>query len=115
MTEKTVDTEVFNQLKANTGHEFVVELVETFMEEAPIMLAELRAARLDSDAGRFRRAAHSLKSNANTFGAYQLAALARDLEMRGLDTDVERDQLALVALEAEQSNVLVALKVLCHA
>ena len=37
------------------------------------------------DAERFRRAAHSLKSNSNTFGALALGALARELELGGLD------------------------------
>ena len=45
------------------------------------MLAELRAARAAADADRFRRAAHSLKSNSHTFGALGLGALARDLEL----------------------------------
>ena len=51
------------------------------------MLAELRAARAEGNAERFRRAAHSLKSNGNTFGAVKLAALAREFELKGLDAD----------------------------
>ena len=51
------------------------------------MLAELRSARAAGDAERFRRAAHSLKSNSNTFGALALGALARELELNGLDAD----------------------------
>ena len=46
--------------------------------------AAQRSRRRD-DADRFRRAAHSLKSNSNTFGALRLAALARELELNGLD------------------------------
>ena len=77
-----------------TGAEFVGELVDTFLEEAPGMLAELRSARADGNAERFRRAAHSLKSNGNTFGALSLAALARELELKGLDADPARDEAA---------------------
>ena len=51
------------------------------------MLAELRARSRNGDAERFRRAAHSLKSNSNTFGALTLGALARELELGGLDAD----------------------------
>ena len=51
------------------------------------MLAELRSARAAGDAERFRRAAHSLKSNSNTFGALALGAQARALELKGLDAD----------------------------
>ena len=49
------------------------------------MLAELRRALAAGEAEPFRRAAHSLKSNANTFGALALGALARELELGGLD------------------------------
>ena len=58
---------------------------QTFLEEAPAMLAELRDALAAGDADTFRRAAHSLKSNSHTFGALALGALARDLELGGLD------------------------------
>ena len=56
------------------GAEFAAELVATFLDEAPGMVAELKAAAAGGDADAFRRAAHSLKSNASVFGA---AALGR--------------------------------------
>ena len=77
MTSTAIDLAVFNELQATAGEDFVAELVDTFLEEAPQMFRELRAALRDGDAERFRRAAHSLKSNAHTFGATRLAALAR--------------------------------------
>ena len=76
------------------------------------MLAELRGARADGDAERFRRAAHSLKSNGNTFGAVSLAAQARELELKGLDAEPTRDAAALAALEAEYARAAAALKAL---
>ena len=39
-----------------------------------VRLAELRAAQAAASAERFRRAAHSLKSNSHTFGALRLGA-----------------------------------------
>ncbi|HEX6020077.1 MAG TPA: Hpt domain-containing protein [Burkholderiaceae bacterium] len=82
-----VDRAVFSELQATAGAEFVVELVDTFLEEAPQMIAELRAAQAAGVAERFRRAAHSLKTNANTFGATALGAKARELELGGLPGD----------------------------
>ena len=110
MSENPIDPAVYAELKATTGPEFVVELVNTFLDEAPAMLAELRSARTAGDADRFRRAAHSLKSNANTFGALRLAALARELELKGLDAEPARDQAALTGLEAEYGAAAAALK-----
>ena len=112
MNEKPIDLAVYTELQATTGAEFVAELVDTFLEEAPGMLAELRKARADGSAERFRRAAHSLKSNANTFGAVSLAAQARELELKGLDAEPTRDAAALMALEAEHARAVAALKAL---
>ena len=109
MNENPIDQAVYSELQATTGVEFVAELVDTFLEEAPGMLAELRSARADGNAERFRRAAHSLKSNANTFGAVSLAALARELELKGLDIEPARDEAALAALEAEHTRTAAAL------
>jgi HPt (histidine-containing phosphotransfer) domain-containing protein len=87
MNPSPIDRAVFDELKDTAGADFVVELVGTFLEEAPQMLAELRAALAAGSAERFRRAAHSLKTNAQTFGAAALGAKARELELGGLPAD----------------------------
>jgi HPt (histidine-containing phosphotransfer) domain-containing protein len=115
MSESAIDKTVYAQLQDTAGAEFAAELVDTFLEEAPRMLAELRTARADSHVERFRRAAHSLKSNSNTFGASKLAALARALELKGLDPVPDRDADALAALEAEFARAATALKDLRNA
>ena len=112
MSAKPIDPGVYAELKATMGPEFVVELVDTFLDEAPGMLVELRAARVEGDADRFRRAAHSLKSNANTFGAIGLAGRARELELKGLDAVPALDEAALTAVEAEYAAAAAALKAL---
>jgi histidine phosphotransfer protein HptB len=101
-----IDSGTFAELQANAGAEFVCELVDTFAEEAPQILAEMRAALADGAAERFRRAAHSLKSNANTFGASRLAELARALELGGLPSSAG----AVDAVAAELALSLAALK-----
>ena len=79
-----IDPHTFDELQAHAGADFVLELVETFADEAPHLLAELRAALASQAAERFRRAAHSLKSNSSTFGATRRAAMAPELELGGL-------------------------------
>src|SRR5258706_14126302 len=100
MDDSVIDRAVYAELEDTAGAEFVAELVNTFLEEAPGMLAELRSARAENHAERFRRAAHSLKSNGSTFGALRLAALARELELKGLDPDRPPAKTTLAALEA---------------
>jgi HPt (histidine-containing phosphotransfer) domain-containing protein len=90
MTTPTIDPATFAELQQTAGADFVVELVGTFFEEAPQMLAELRAALAAGSAERFRRAAHSLKTNANTFGALVLGGVARELELGGLPVDARQ-------------------------
>ena len=114
MEEAVIDPNTFAELQDSAGAEFVTELVGTFLEEAPGMLAELRNARAMADAERFRRAAHSLKSNGHTFGALALGAMARELELKGLDADPARDAAALDALDAAYADVAAALTELSH-
>jgi HPt (histidine-containing phosphotransfer) domain-containing protein len=109
MSDPTIDLATFRELQETAGAEFVGELVGTFLEEAPVMLADLRASLAAGDADRFRRAAHSLKSNSNTFGAHALGALAKDLELSGLATVAGRGPLALDPVAAEYGKVAAAL------
>ena len=115
MTQPTIDSATFDELKETAGAEFVNELVDTFLAEAPLMLADLRSALAAGDADRFRRAAHSLKSNSLTFGALTLGAMARDLELGGLDPVRQANAQPLDALAQEYARVAAALKELRNA
>jgi histidine phosphotransfer protein HptB len=110
MDAGVIDTTTYAELQEAAGAEFVADLVGTFLEEAPGMLADLRSARAAADDERFRRAAHSLKSNSHTFGALALGALARELELRGLQADPARDAAALDALDAAYARAAAALR-----
>jgi HPt (histidine-containing phosphotransfer) domain-containing protein len=113
MPSPTIDRATFEALKETTGAEFALELVDTFLEEAPEMLDDLRASLAAQDADRFRRAAHSLKSNSNTFGALTLGAMARELELSGV-SKIDRGGKPLDALAEEYSRVAAALNELRH-
>jgi len=108
----TIDTETFGALRDTTGGDFVRELIDTFLTEAPSMLADLRDSLATGDADRFRRAAHSIKSNANTFGALTLGTLARDLELSGVVQVRSRGPSPLADVEAEYLRVGAALAAL---
>ena len=104
--EPVIDPHAFGELQANAGADFVTELVDTFAEEAPMIVAELRSALADGSAERFRRAAHSLKSNSSTFGATHLADLARALEIGALPADAA----GIDALAGELEATVVVLR-----
>jgi HPt (histidine-containing phosphotransfer) domain-containing protein len=108
--QDAIDLAVFRELQDTAGAEFVTELVDTFLDEGPVMLAELRVARAAADGDRFRRAAHSLKSNSMTFGATTLGALARALELKGLDAAPAADEAAIAAIEVAYADAAAMLQ-----
>jgi HPt (histidine-containing phosphotransfer) domain-containing protein len=75
-----IDQTAFEELKQISGEDFINELIEVFLDDAPIMIQNMQSALDSKDVESFRRNAHSMKSNANTFGATELGALAKELE-----------------------------------
>lgn len=84
-----IDRSVLDGLSETVGEDFMGELIDTFLEEAPRMIAEMEQALSAGDSDKFRRAAHSLKSNANTFGALDLAEKAKELEYMARENDLD--------------------------
>ena len=109
MTPPTIDTATFDELKTTAGADFVRELVDTLLVEAPLMLDEMRTALSERSVERLRRAAHSLKSNGMTFGALELAASARDLEVRAAEIVASGDATPLDALAQRYAAAATAL------
>lgn len=85
----TIDQATFNELKQMAGADFINELIDAFLDDAPAMISQMQAALETKDVESFRRNAHSLKSNANTFGAMELAGLAKELELMAKETNLE--------------------------
>lgn len=115
MAEDTIDVATLKSLQETAGADFVAELATTFFEEAPQMLATLRAAHAARDREIFRRTAHSLKSNSLTFGATRLAEISRALELDAGSVIARGDSAPLGALADEYARVADALAELTHA
>jgi len=84
-----IDKNTFNELKQMSGDDFINELIDAFLDDAPNMISNMQAALAAKDVESFRRNAHSMKSNANTFGAIELGALAKELEMMGRENNLD--------------------------
>jgi signal transduction histidine kinase/DNA-binding response OmpR family regulator len=78
-----VDSAVLDRLAESMGGDdaFVAELTEQFVGDSPELVAAARRGLESGDADEVRRAAHTLKTNAATFGANQLADRSRELEL----------------------------------
>jgi HPt (histidine-containing phosphotransfer) domain-containing protein len=81
MTE-AVDDRALAALSQATGDDpaFLAELIDTYLSDAPDLLGAMSAALAAGEAPALRRAAHTLKSNSETFGAHRLADLCRRME-----------------------------------
>ena len=88
MTVSLIDEAAYAELRDTVGDDFAAELLDTFLAEAPGMLDALRETAAAQDGDGFRRASHSIKSNATTFGAVMLADIARRLELEGADASM---------------------------
>jgi HPt (histidine-containing phosphotransfer) domain-containing protein len=83
---------------------FLAEMIDTYLADSPQLLDNLRQAVAAGNAELLRRAAHSLKSNSEGFGATNLAAIARRLEdlAKGGITDGATALLAEATAEYER-------------
>ena len=109
MSDSPIDRATFDELAQSAGADFARELAGTFLADAPTMLAALRAAFERGDVIAFRRTAHSLKSNAQTFGASSLGTKAKALETTPLDAVRSAGGTPLDDLEREYARAAAAL------
>jgi len=84
-----IDKATFEELTQMAGADFINELIDAFLDDAPNMIGQMQTAVAAKDFESFRRNAHSLKSNANTFGATELGALAKELEFMGKENNLD--------------------------
>ncbi len=80
-----LDPAALRNLLSMLGGEFsyLEELIDSFLEDAPQLLAELDRFVTSRDPDGVRRVAHSLKSNGADFGATTFSDLCKELEMIG--------------------------------
>jgi PAS domain S-box-containing protein len=76
------DTAALESLRELGGDDFLAEVIETFLADAPTLLGTLRRSLHEEDADELRRAAHTLKSNGFTLGVERFADLCQELERR---------------------------------
>jgi HPt (histidine-containing phosphotransfer) domain-containing protein len=109
MTElqSPLDNAVLAELRASVGDdpEFVAELIDDFLADAPTQLDALREAAGSGDANAAMRAAHTLKGNSRTFGAGSLASLCQDAEAAAGAGDLNAVLSRLDGIDAEWRRV----------
>jgi CheY-like chemotaxis protein len=107
-----VDAAVLARLAESMGGDdaFVAELIEQFVTDSPTLVAGARKGLETGDAEEVRRAAHTLKSNAATMGANELADRSRRLELAAKAGELEGGAASLDAVAEELERVHAALR-----
>jgi HPt (histidine-containing phosphotransfer) domain-containing protein len=85
----TLDASAVESLRDLGGNEFVAEVIDTFLSDAPALVATLRTTYEQGHADGLRRAAHTLKSKGQTFGAGRFSKLCRELELRARSDELD--------------------------
>ena len=110
MPSLIIDPVVFEMLKESAGEDFIGELIQTYLTDAPQQIAKLREALAQNNPEVFRRVAHSIKSSSANFGAARVVELARDLEMAGRANALDGAAALIVRLEEEYRQAAQALQ-----
>lgn len=95
------------------GADFLVELIDVYLDDTPTRLAQLRQALDGGDAETMTREAHTLKSSSANVGAMALSALAQQVELAGRNgrTDCVAGEIGrMSAIFARVKAILEALR-----
>lgn len=109
-----IDSKALQSLRDMAGEnasEMLVEVIDSYLEDAPKLLHAISTAIAQGDAAALRQATHTLNSTSATLGATTLSKFCKDLEATGRAGTVEGASERLPQLAAESERVKAALQV----
>jgi two-component system, sensor histidine kinase and response regulator len=77
------------------------QIIQSYLDDAPTQIAQIRASFAAGDIEGMMRAAHSMKSTSQTLGAVRVGELAREIEAIGRAQTIEGCQAILAELERQ--------------
>jgi PAS domain S-box-containing protein len=107
-----LDAGALQSLRDLGGEEFLGEVIDAFLADAPELLATLRRSLDEGASEELRRAAHTLKSNGATLGAEEFTELCRSLEQRAKDGELDGASELVDRIEQEYGPLRDALAAL---
>jgi PAS domain S-box-containing protein len=107
-----LDDDALKNLRELGGEDFLAEVIDAFLADAPGLLVTVRRSLEDGSNEELRRAAHTLKSNGATLGAEAFAELCRTLEQRAKTGELEGASELVDQIEAEYRPLEEALSAL---
>jgi CheY-like chemotaxis protein len=113
--ELSLEAAALQSLRDLGGAEFLAEVVDVFLADAPALITSLRSSLERHDTEELRRAAHTLKSNGSTLGASAFAESCRAIEqcakdgrLDGVPQLVDRTEHEYRALQAALASLASA-------
>lgn len=102
---------MLGELRESVGDdpEFLAELIDDFLADAPAQLEALRQAATSGDATSAMRAAHTLKGNSRTFGARELASTCQEAEAAATAGELDAVLARVDEIDGEWGRVRAAL------
>ena len=97
----SLEASALQNLRDLGGVEFLTEVVDVFLADAPALMASLRSSLERGDTEELRRAAHTLKSNGSTLGAVAFAKLCHTVEQHARDGVLDGVSELVVQIEQE--------------
>jgi CheY-like chemotaxis protein len=97
----SLDDGALQNLRDLGGDDFLGEVIDAFLADAPDLIATLRRSLAEQSNEELRRAAHTLKSNGATLGAESFSELCRTLEHSAKTGDLEGAPQLVDGIEQE--------------
>jgi HPt (histidine-containing phosphotransfer) domain-containing protein len=113
MPENVIDPEAWEKLKSTTEPAFLADLIDTYLIDSPVLIEQMSIGIATGEIELVQRAAQALRANSLSFGALQVAAAARELELitrSGTLDGAESEQKAIEKAYAQFYPALVELK-----
>ena len=109
---EVLDQGALDNLIAMVGDdpEFVDELVDTYLADAPLQEDAIRAALTSGEAEGLVRPAHTLKSTSLNLGGLRVAEIARAIEERGRTGTIDGVDALLADLEVSRGDLAAELE-----
>jgi CheY-like chemotaxis protein/HPt (histidine-containing phosphotransfer) domain-containing protein len=108
-SEAGLDAAALQNLRDLGGVDFLTEVVDLFLADAPTLVTSLRASLDRRETEELRRAAHTLKSNGSTLGAMEFARLCRSVEQHAKDGSLDGVSQLVGRIEQEYRTLQASL------
>ena len=89
ITNEVLDVETlkaFEKIKSDDGSDFVIELIDLYLEGTPQRIQAIRKAAFEKEWAVLKYTAHTLKGSSSTLGLHRVAQVCQELEATSLSS-----------------------------